>query len=139
MFSFATSLVAVIAATGISTAAPIDSTPAPLTAAVDYYQGLLIFQGDYLTSTSGSCGTKVAGGNMTASACNNFKTYGIGIHQKADRSCKLKLWKDVTTCDGDGQWIEIVIPKGKETTCIRTGVLDGGRFYRASGVYSCFE
>ncbi|KAF2220488.1 hypothetical protein BDZ85DRAFT_251816 [Elsinoe ampelina] len=136
MFS---TLLALAASISLSAAAPTAYTTGPPTAAVDWYQGQLSFEGDYLSTTAGSCGIKVASGSLTGDVCNNFKVLGLGIHQRADKTCKLKMWKDVTTCDGDGSWIEIVIPKGNQTTCIRTGVLDGGRFYKASGVYSCFD
>ncbi|PNS16434.1 hypothetical protein CAC42_168 [Sphaceloma murrayae] len=123
----------------LTASVPLTLPTAPTTVAVDWYQGPLTFPDDYLTSTTGSCGTKVASGTLTAGACNNFKVLGLGIQQNPHQDCKVKLWKDVTTCDGDGQWIEVVIPQGSETTCLRTGVLDGGRFYKASGVYSCFD
>ena len=139
MFTKISSLLVLAASVCLSSAAPMTSTTIPPTAVVDRYQGMLSFEGDYLTSTDGSCGIKVASGSLTGDVCSNFKVLGLGIRQQPDKACKLKMWKDVTTCGGDGAWIEVVIPKGNETTCIRTGVLDGGRFYKASGVYSCFD
>lgn len=68
----------------------------------------------------------------------------ISIGQTSTGSCTFTLFADSETCDvlGSGDsWgynkHQIIIPNGEEQICIGTGVLDGGRFDKASGVWAC--
>jgi hypothetical protein len=72
--------------------------------------------------------------------CTALTNSGIGIEQQARGSCSFTLYAGTEHCDvlSDGSnKHEIAIPTGDEITCISTGVLDGGRFQRASGVWAC--
>lgn len=107
------------------------------TTPADYFQGPLVFSGQSLNSTDGSCGTKVASGTITEGACNDLHTLSVGIHQRADKQCTFVMWTGSHTCNGTSQPEVIDIPAGTESTCINTGVLDGGKWYVASGIYKC--
>ncbi|KAF2157250.1 hypothetical protein K461DRAFT_289585 [Myriangium duriaei CBS 260.36] len=129
------------AAAGLSAAMPTKEThkkvTEPQTTPADFFQGPLVFSGLSLNSTEGSCGTKVASGTITEGACNDLHTLSIGIHQRADKQCTFTMWTGTHTCDGAGKSEEIIIPSGTDSTCINTGVLDGGKWYVASGIYKC--
>lgn len=106
-------------------------------ASVDWYQGSLSFGGTY-AQTNSTCGSvKVSSGTLTPGTCTELYTYGMGIHQSPYRSCTFKLWTGTSTCNGGKASTEISVPQGSGTTCINTGDLDGGKFYPASGIYTC--
>ncbi|KAF2718964.1 hypothetical protein K431DRAFT_198073, partial [Polychaeton citri CBS 116435] len=85
-----------------------------------------------------NCGTWVASGNLTAATCNTLKTSGISIAALADRECTFTLYKGTASCSGDIESKEtIVIEKGGEGVCVPTGVLDGGVWQKASGMWTC--
>lgn len=136
---FSTVLNLAVAAT-FSSAMPVNSADSDIqaaTAPVDWYQGVLTFSGtSSVISPSGSCGTKVSNGTITAGACQKLLTYGFGLHHNADQACNYRLWKGRQDCSGDN-YEDIPIPAGSDVTCINDGVLDGGRWYLASGIYSC--
>ncbi|KAK7700622.1 hypothetical protein SLS64_010766 [Diaporthe eres] len=126
-------------AASFSSAMPVDSATSDdpaATAPVDWYQGVVTFSGTSADiDASGSCGTKVSSGTLTAGGCQKLFTYAFGIHH-TDKTCNYRLWKGKTDCSGDA-YTDIPIPAGSDVTCINDGVLDGGRFYLASGIYSC--
>lgn len=136
---FSTAFGLVMAAT-LSSAMPVDSPSSEVQAAttpVDWYQGSLTFSGtSAVINSSGSCGTKVSSGTMTAGACKKLLTYGFGLHHNPDQACNYRLWKGKTDCSGT-EFTDIPIPAGSDVTCINDGVLDGGMWYLASGIYSC--
>ena len=100
-------------------------------------QGTMNFNGQSANMAS-SCGmVNVASGSLNEDSCTNLYTLGMGVPQRSDKQCTFKMWTGVSTCDGDGSVAEIVIPQGNATTCINTGVEDGGKWYKASGIYSC--
>lgn len=136
---FNTVLNLAVAAT-FSSAMPVDSTGSDVqaaTAPVDWYQGVVTFPGtSAVISTSGSCGTKVSSGTMTAGGCQKLFTYAFGLHHNPEQTCNYRLWKGNTACSGT-DYTDIPIPAGSDVTCINDGVLDGGKFYLASGIYSC--
>lgn len=106
-----------------------------LTTSVTWYQPPLYFTGQYETMST-TCGLAVSSGNMTHGGCTELFTDAMGIEQHPKRDCVFKMWTDTTTCAGS-QSTEIVVPKGSGSTCINTGVLDGGKFTTASGKWSC--
>ncbi|GAM82283.1 hypothetical protein ANO11243_002620 [Dothideomycetidae sp. 11243] len=109
----------------------------PLTTSVTYSQAPLAFSGTSFNSTSSSCGTDVAAGNLTAGTCADLLTLAIGIGQKQDRQCSFTLWTGSHTCNGTTAPTKIVIPQGEDSTCVFTGVYDGGKYFIASGMYWC--
>lgn len=136
---FSTVLNLAVAAT-FSSAMPVDSAVSDAQAAItaaDWYQGVVTFSGtSAVINASGSCGTKVSSGTITAGGCQKLFTYAFGIHHNPDQVCNYRLWKAKTDCSGD-DYTDIPIPADSDVTCINDGVLDGGRFYLASGIYSC--
>ena len=128
-----------IATIAIASALPTNETSGLeiLVAPVQWYQGSLNFQ-DRNETTDGSCGsTQVSSGYLTGEQCTNLHTIGMGIQQDAVRDCVFKFWSGSTACGADSSAVEIAVPRGSGITCINTGVLDGGKWYRASGIYSC--
>lgn len=80
--------------------------------------------------------------------CTVLKHSEIAIAQTNNGSCAFNLYSDTDSCSvlgqgesGDSQYgynkHVIEIPNGDESTCIGTGVYDGGRFTKASGVWVC--
>lgn len=76
--------------------------------------------------------------------CTSLISSSISIGQATNGSCTFTLFADTETCDifGVGDALgynkhQIVIPNGQEETCIGTGVLDGGKFQKASGIWGC--
>ncbi|KKY33152.1 hypothetical protein UCDDA912_g06886 [Diaporthe ampelina] len=133
---FSTVLNLAVAAT-FSSAMPVDSSVSDTpTAPVDWYQGVATFTGtSAVIDASGSCATKVSSGTMTAGGCQKLSTYAFGLHH-TDRACNYRLWTGNDDCSGD-DYTDIPIPADSNVTCVNDGVLDGGRFYHASGIYSC--
>jgi hypothetical protein len=133
-----------VAAATLSSAMPVDSANAQAqaqaqaaTTPVDWYQGSPTFPGtSSVISADGSCGTKVSSGTMTAGGCQKLFTYAFGLHHNPGQACNYRLWKGRTDCSGDN-YQDIPIPADSNVTCINDGVLDGGMWYLASGIYSC--
>ncbi|KAF7890102.1 uncharacterized protein EAF02_002517 [Botrytis sinoallii] len=107
------------------------STCSTLTTKLDYYQGY---------QSPSQCGINVFSGNITAGVCVNILTQGIMLFP-ADTACTYSIWKGVTDCSGGvTQTFDLgVAQQGVQSvgTCVGTGVMDGGRFYHASGFLSC--
>lgn len=98
--------------------------------AVTWYQG-------QLEMSSSSCGPEaVSTGILVLNKCTTLHTVGLGISQIQDKECSFKLWTSTSDCSGD-VWTEKDVPSGNATTCISDGVLDGGEFQHASGIWSC--
>ncbi|KAK2609708.1 hypothetical protein N8I77_003197 [Diaporthe amygdali] len=127
-------------AASFSSAMPVSSADSDATAAtaqVDWYQGVATFSGtSAVISADGSCGTKVSSGTITAGGCQKLSTYAFGLHHNPDQACSYRLWKGVTDCSGT-DYTDIPIPADSDVTCVNDGVLDGGRWYLASGIYTC--
>ncbi|KAI3393151.1 hypothetical protein diail_4676 [Diaporthe ilicicola] len=127
-------------AASFSSAIPVEMVDRDTTAAttqVDWYQGVATFSGtSAVISQSETCATKVSNGTMTADGCHKLSTYAFGLYHNADLSCNYRLWRGITDCSGT-DYADIPIPSGSDVTCINDGVLDGGRFYLASGIYTC--
>ncbi|KXT01772.1 hypothetical protein AC579_6367 [Pseudocercospora musae] len=77
--------------------------------------------------------------------CTALKHSGVAIAQTMNGSCTFTLFSDSDSCSLLGQGATggagfgynkhvITIPNGDESTCIATGVSDGGK---ASGVWAC--
>lgn len=138
---FFTTVLSLAAAATFTSAMPVDSaasdTPAA-TAPVDWYQGVPTFSGtSAVIDANGSCATKVSSGTMTADGvCKKLSTYAFGLHHNPDKACNYRLWTGKSDCSGDA-YTDIPIPAGSDVTCVNDGVLDGGRFYLASGIYTC--
>lgn len=80
--------------------------------------------------------------------CTPLKHSAVSIGQIANGSCTFTLFAGSNTCDVLGRGStgeykyrynrhEVVIPNGDQETCIGTGVVDGGRFSTASGIWAC--
>ncbi|KAL1862936.1 hypothetical protein Daus18300_008267 [Diaporthe australafricana] len=127
-------------AASFSSAIPVelvDSDAAVATAQVDWYQGVATFSGvSAVISPSGTCATKVSSGTITADGCKKLSTYAFGVHHNPDQACNYRLWTGVADCSGT-DYTDISIPAGTDVTCINDGVLDGGRWYLASGIFTC--
>jgi len=125
-----------VAATPVAMPRACQLTPVNSTS-VAWYQGSMSFTGQSSNQNTACGQIEVSSGSMATSTCTNLYTAGMGIPQRSDRTCVFKLWEGDSTCASNSSWTEIVIPKGSETTCINTGVLDGGVHYKASGIYTC--
>ncbi|KAF7861377.1 hypothetical protein EAF04_007942 [Stromatinia cepivora] len=124
-------LLTTILASPVPTPQTATSTCSTLTTKQDYYQG-------YQSPTQ--CGINVASGNITSGSCVNILTQGIMLFP-ADKKCTYSLWKGVTDCSGEvTEKYDLGVKKeGEESkgVCIGTGVMDGGKWYHASGFLSC--
>lgn len=112
------------------------ANPSHSTTSVTWYQSPLYFAGKSETMDT-SCGFAVSSGTMKHEVCTKLYTLAMGVQQSPHKDCKFKMWTGSTTCEGSDKWTEIVVPKGNGTTCMDTGVLDGGKFTKASGIWSC--
>lgn len=101
------------------------------TATVTWYQPPLQFGPT-------ACGMSVGSMTMTSGICMDLYTDALGVAQHSNQDCMFTMWPDVTDCTGDRGWTEYMIERGNGTVCVETGVLDGGTWTHASGIYSCF-
>lgn len=91
---------------------------------------------------TGACGMSVGSGTIQQGTCIDLYTAAIGLQQTEAGSCSFTLYPDVNGCDPgpngttDSKRV-VAIPNGEGTTCVGTGVLDGGKFYKASGIWVC--
>lgn len=71
--------------------------------------------------------------------CTPLTHSTISIGQVEKGICTLTLFTGSKNCEvvSGGQRRQIPVPNGKEETCISTGVLDGGRYQKASGIWTC--
>jgi hypothetical protein len=96
---------------------------------VKYYQG---------GSTDNGCNIEVTTGSISANICNSITVYGLGIGQTSGINCTFALHQGSSTCDsGSSKVSNIIIPAGTGYSCITAGVEDGGKYQKASGVWSC--
>ena len=99
---------------------------------VTYYQGSA---GNIATANPASCLMPVGSDTLQADRCYAILTTGLGVQQTINGICTYTLYRGSKSCDGDTT--TIVLPSGNGTTCIDTGVLDGGEYDLASGVWTC--
>lgn len=111
-----------------------DSFP-PSNLAVTWYQAPLIFSTAISTDTT--CGWAVSTGQLDTTRCYVLHTYALGLQQNEQHNCSLKVWDGVSDCSGNGRWTAYTIPSGGGTSCVETGVLDGGNFQHKSAVLTC--
>lgn len=109
----------------------------PSNLAVTWYQAPLTFSESPSTSTDASCGWSVSTGQLNTTECYILHTDALGLQQDELHECVLKVWNGVSDCSGDGSWTSYAVPSGKGTTCVETGVLDGGNFQHKSCVLTC--
>ena len=60
--------------------------------------------------------------------------------ESPNNTCSFTLFTGSTSCSfgsGTTETIGFPIPAGNGTVCVNVGVLDGGKFQKASGVWSC--
>jgi len=101
----------------------------PTNISVVFYQG---------GTTSNACSNvAVTSGYYNESECYNIEVDGLSISQVPGVDCTFTLYTGSSTCDAPSTSSTTSIPAGNGTTCIDTGVLDGGDFTKASGVWAC--
>ncbi|KAG9661128.1 hypothetical protein KCU95_g12066, partial [Aureobasidium melanogenum] len=103
--------------------------------AVTWYQAPLDFSESMSTDTT--CGWAVSTGQLNTTQCYVLHTYALGLQQSEQHDCTLKVWDNVSDCSGNGSWTMHAIPSGRGTSCVETGVLDGGNFQHKSCVLTC--
>jgi len=105
-------------------------SPTPSNTTVTYYTG---------SNPSAVCVYEVGGtGTFQQGVCNTLTLSGYSIGQAPNNNCTLTLYSGSTSCDVDATEITAyTIPAGNGTTCVASGVPDGGKFYHASAVWSC--
>ncbi|CAD0113964.1 unnamed protein product [Aureobasidium uvarum] len=113
----------------------IESSLSPANLAVTWYQAPLAFSESISTETT--CGWAVSTGQLNITQCYTLHTYALGLQQDEQHSCALKVWDGVSDCSGNGSWTMHAIPSGRDTSCVKTGVLDGGNFQHKSCVLTC--
>ena len=113
----------------------LEDNRSPGNLAVTWYQAPLAFSTSISTDTT--CGWAVSTGQLNTTRCYVLHTYALGLQQNEQHRCSLKVWDGVSDCSGNGTWTTYAIPNGKGTSCIQTGVLDGGNFQHKSCVLSC--
>lgn len=127
----------------------------PSNTTITFYQGVALAPGVIhrdLTSTPvsdpllardlGECGISVSKGTIQQGTCRPLLTAGIGLQQTEYGSCSFTLYSGSTGCDPGPNGTNAVkrvveIPNGAGTTCVGTGVLDGGKYQKASGIWVC--
>jgi hypothetical protein len=110
-------------------------TLSPSNLAVTWYQAPLAFSKSISTDTT--CGWAVSTGQLKTTQCYVLHTYALGLQQNEQHACTLKVWDSVSDCSGNGTWTTHAIPSGRDTSCVETGVLDGGNFQHKSCVLTC--
>ncbi|KAI4728780.1 hypothetical protein E4T49_03435 [Aureobasidium sp. EXF-10728] len=124
------------ASTGLSHPQPITKTSlSPANLAVTWYQAPLAFSESVSTDTT--CGWAVSTAQLNTTQCYVLHTYALGLQQNEQHECALKVWDGVSDCSGNGSWTMHAIPSGRGTSCVETGVLDGGNFQHKSCVLTC--
>jgi hypothetical protein len=83
------------------------------------------------------CSMDVANGTLQQKVCNTFTTSSVGIAHVPGYDCSLTFFSNDAKCGGTNNQKVIALPKGNGTTCVGTGVLDGGKYYHGSGIWSC--
>ncbi|GIZ47777.1 hypothetical protein CKM354_001086000 [Cercospora kikuchii] len=85
------------------------------------------------------CGIRTGEGVIKSMYCTPLTHSTISIGQVEKGICTLTLFTGSKNCEvvSGGQRRQISVPNGKEETCISTGVLDGGRYQKASGIWTC--
>jgi hypothetical protein len=113
----------------------IEGISSPGNVAVTWYQAPLAFTEAISTDTT--CGWAVSTGQLKTTQCYVLHTYALGLQQNEHHACALKVWNSVSDCSGNGTWTMHAIPSGNDTSCVETGVLDGGNFQHKSCVLTC--
>ena len=105
--------------------------PFPNNTSVTFYQG---------STGSNTCMMAIGKGAMRAEECTPLFWNGIAIAQSPNNTCSFTLYTGSTSCsagNGTTETSGFTIAAGHETVCVDVGVLDGGKFQKASGVWSC--
>ncbi|KXL44979.1 hypothetical protein M433DRAFT_9004 [Acidomyces richmondensis BFW] len=101
----------------------------PTNISVVFYQGG--------TSSNACDNVAVASGYYNESQCYAIDVDGLSISQVPGVDCTFTIYTGSSTCDAPSTSSTTSIPAGNGTTCIDTGVLDGGELTKASGVWAC--
>ncbi|KAK5119861.1 hypothetical protein LTR85_007187 [Meristemomyces frigidus] len=131
---FALTLIAALATSASTLPLPQDGggvfTPFPSNTTITYCQG---------STASDICSMSVGTGTLAAEVCTPLEWSGIGIAQSPNNSCSFTLFTGTTSCDSNAttEKTGYAVPRGEGVTCVDVGVLDGGRYQKASGVWSC--
>lgn len=107
--------------------------PFPLNTSMTYYQG---------STSSDTCAISVGTGMIAAETCTPLLWSAVGIAQSPNNTCSFTLFSGSTTCaDGNGNLTSektvFQLERGEGVVCVDVGVLDGGKFQKASGMWSC--
>lgn len=119
-----------------------DQSPYATSTNITYYQGVTASTGASFESTYSShandCGVYVAAGTIQSGVCTKFATQGVGIWGTSDGSCSLTLFRGSDSCGADATKEVVSVANGDdEVTCVATGVMDGGKYYHGSGIWTC--
>lgn len=86
------------------------------------------------------CGMYTGERTIQQGTCMDLLTAAVGLQQTEYGSCSFTLYENVVGCDpgpGGSTGRVIPIPNGVGKTCIGTGVVDGGMYQHASGIWVC--
>lgn len=127
----------------------------PSNTTITFYQGIalapghiernLISESDFnplLDRDIGACGVVVGQGTIQQGTCTTLLTAAVGLQQTDAGSCSFTLFTGSPGCDPGPDGTKAVkrvvaIPNGVGTTCVGTGVLDGGMNQHSSGIWVC--
>lgn len=127
----------------------------PSNTTITFYQGIALAPGQIerdLTSKTeftplldrdiGACGMIVGQGTIQQGTCTTLLTAAVGLQQTEMGSCSFTVFTGSPGCDPGPDGTKAVktfvaIPNGVGTTCVGTGVLDGGMYQQASGIWVC--
>ncbi|WPG98497.1 Hypothetical protein R9X50_00128800 [Acrodontium crateriforme] len=108
----------------------------PTSTSVGYYQGS--------TSAGMNCFIEVSTGILQAGQCNLISVNAFSISRAPNNNCTFTLFAGTSSCDpskpeltSSVKTLSFPIDAGNGTQCIETGVQDGGKFQKASGIWAC--
>lgn len=109
---------------------PTSSLPNSTT--ITYYQGPADL-------ASNGCGMlEVAKGPMLRNKCAALGEPSMSIARASNADCVFWVWYGTTDCStGAAGWTETEVARGNGSVCVDSGVLDGGKFETASGMWMC--
>lgn len=113
--------------------------PYPTNTTIAYYQG---GAGTAGTTDASFCAVAVAQGTLQSGFCQKLLVEAIALPRAVGADCSFTLWPGSQSCDGEERRV-VALPGLKEgeeegqMMCVGTGVLDGGKWQHASGVWLC--
>lgn len=83
-----------------------------------------------------NCGYAIGKEEIESLNCIVFKNQGIGIQQVQSGSCSFTIFHGSNACESD-RVSRYGVDNGNGVQCFETGVLDGGKYMHASGIWTC--